>query len=194
MLHADLPSHPQLVDAMRAGLAIACRESLVAAAYSVRRDRLPPAKAGPVARWIWTTWTSWQCYVSLSWHCQRAITMRSVFLDYDTVSFNDDLTPATLAGIAPDLSLRPHTAQESVAETIDGAAIVLVNKLRLDRAAMERTPTLKLIALAATGTNNVDLGGRAGTGHRRLQRARLLHRVGRAARPWRHAAAHAQAS
>ncbi len=83
--------------------------------------------------------------------------MRSVFLDYDTVSFNDDLSPATLAGIAPDLSLRPHTAQESVAETIEGAAIVLVNKLRLDRAAMQRTPTLKLIALAATGTNNVDL-------------------------------------
>ena len=56
--------------------------------------------------------------------------MHSVFLDYDTVSFNDDLSPATLAGIAPNLSLRPHTAQECVAETIEGAAIVLVNKLR----------------------------------------------------------------
>ena len=61
--------------------------------------------------------------------------MRSVFLDYDTVSFNDDLSPATLAGIAPNLSLRHHTAQESVAASIEGAAIVLVNKLRLDRAA-----------------------------------------------------------
>jgi glycerate dehydrogenase len=83
--------------------------------------------------------------------------MRSIFLDYDTVSANGDLNPAGLQAIAPDLQLRPNTAQDAVADTIHGAGVVLVNKLRLDRETMQRTPTLKLVALAATGTNNVDL-------------------------------------
>jgi glycerate dehydrogenase len=57
----------------------------------------------------------------------------------------------------PQLELRPHTVQDEVAAAIAGASIVLVNKLRLTREIIERTPSLKLVALAATGTNNVDL-------------------------------------
>jgi len=83
--------------------------------------------------------------------------MPSIFLDYATVSFNGDLDPAGLRRAMPQLELRPHTAQAEVATAIAGAEIVLVNKLRLTRETIERTPTLKLIALAATGTNNVDL-------------------------------------
>jgi glycerate dehydrogenase len=83
--------------------------------------------------------------------------MSSVFLDYATVSFRDDLDPAALRRAMPTLELRPHTAQDQVAAVIAGAEVVLLNKLRVTREIMERTPTLKLIALAATGTNNVDL-------------------------------------
>ena len=83
--------------------------------------------------------------------------MRSIFLDYDTVAFRDDLDPAALHRAMPGLELRPHTAQAELAEAIAGAEIVLLNKLRLDRATLERTPSLKLVVLAATGTNNVDL-------------------------------------
>jgi len=83
--------------------------------------------------------------------------MRAIFLDYATVSFNDDLDPAGLRHAMPQLELRPQTAQAEVAAAIDGAEIVLVNKLRLTRDIIERTPTLKLIALSATGTNNIDL-------------------------------------
>jgi glycerate dehydrogenase len=83
--------------------------------------------------------------------------MRSLFLDYATVSCNGDLDPAALQRAMPQLELRSNTAQAEVADTIAGAEIVLVNKLRLSRAIIERTPTLKLVALAATGTNNVDL-------------------------------------
>jgi len=83
--------------------------------------------------------------------------MRCVFLDYDTVSFNDDLDPAALHRALPGLELRPHTPQAQVAEVLAGAEVVLVNKLRITREIIERTPTLRLIALAATGTNNVDL-------------------------------------
>jgi glycerate dehydrogenase len=83
--------------------------------------------------------------------------MRCVFLDYATVSFRDDLDPAALHRAMPALELRPHTAQDQVAEAIAGAEVVLLNKLRITREIMERTPTLRLIALAATGTNNIDL-------------------------------------
>jgi glycerate dehydrogenase len=83
--------------------------------------------------------------------------MRSVFLDYDTVSFNGDLDPSSLLHTAPGLEILPHTAQEDVAAAVEGATVVMLNKLRIDRAVMQRTPSLKLITLAATGTNNVDL-------------------------------------
>jgi glycerate dehydrogenase len=83
--------------------------------------------------------------------------MRAIFLDYATVSFNDDLDPARLRHAMPQLELRAQTAQAEVAAAIDGAEFVLVNKLRLTRDIIERTPTLKLIALSATGTNNIDL-------------------------------------
>jgi glycerate dehydrogenase len=83
--------------------------------------------------------------------------MRSIFLDYATVSFNGDLDPAALRRAMPQLEMRSHTAQADVADAIAGAEVVLVNKLCLTRAIIERTPTLKLVALAATGTNNIDL-------------------------------------
>jgi glycerate dehydrogenase len=53
--------------------------------------------------------------------------------------------------------LRAHTPQEAVADAIADAEIVLVNKLRLEREALESASRLRAVALAATGTNNVDL-------------------------------------
>ena len=47
--------------------------------------------------------------------------------------------------------------QDDVAARVAGSEIVLLNKLRIDAELIAATPTLKLIALAATGTNNVDL-------------------------------------
>ena len=83
--------------------------------------------------------------------------MPAVFLDYATVSHCDDLDPSRLMRALPGLVLRPHTAQTEVVRAIEGATVVLVNKLRLDREAIVGTSALKLIVLAATGTNNVDL-------------------------------------
>jgi glycerate dehydrogenase len=83
--------------------------------------------------------------------------MRAIFLDYATVSFNGDLDPAALRRAMSDLELRDYTAQESVADAIAGAAAILVNKLRITRDILDAAPTLELIALAATGTNNIDL-------------------------------------
>ena len=83
--------------------------------------------------------------------------LRAIFLDYGTVSCNGDLDPGSLLRALPALELRSHTPQGAVGEAIADASVVMVNKLRLDRAALEGAPALKLVLLAATGTNNVDL-------------------------------------
>jgi glycerate dehydrogenase len=83
--------------------------------------------------------------------------MRTVFLDYATVSFNGDLDPAALRRAMPGLELRDHSTQAEVPEAIASATVVLLNKLQVTRETMARSPDLKLIVLAATGTNNVDL-------------------------------------
>jgi glycerate dehydrogenase len=83
--------------------------------------------------------------------------MRAVFLDYATVSHHDDLDASRLRRVLPDLELRPQTPQTDIAQALAGAGVVLVNKLRITREVIAATPTLRVIALAATGTNNVDL-------------------------------------
>jgi glycerate dehydrogenase len=80
-----------------------------------------------------------------------------VFLDYGTVSYGDDLDPASLRKVLPALEIRMQTEQSAVAAAVAGAGIVLLNKLRVTRETIVATPTLRLILLAATGTNNVDL-------------------------------------
>jgi glycerate dehydrogenase len=73
------------------------------------------------------------------------------------VSFRGDLDPTALRRALPQLELRDHTPQSEVAAAVAGAEVVLVNKLRIARETIERSPGLRLVALAATGTNNVDL-------------------------------------
>jgi glycerate dehydrogenase len=82
--------------------------------------------------------------------------MKAVFLDYETVSAGD-LDSGRLLRAIPGLELLAATKQDDVGARIAGHEVVLLNKLRIDRALIAATPTLKLIALAATGTNNVDL-------------------------------------
>ena len=81
--------------------------------------------------------------------------LKTVFLDYDTVS-NGDLDLELLREAAGDLILH-DSSETKIAERIFDADIVLLNKLDLTRELLSSAPRLKLIALAATGTNNVDL-------------------------------------
>jgi len=81
-------------------------------------------------------------------------TPRVVFLDRDTLS------PEThLREIAFPHSLAVHarTAPDQVADRIRDAEIVITNKAPLDREAILGAPKLRFIAVAATGTNIVDL-------------------------------------
>jgi glycerate dehydrogenase len=86
-----------------------------------------------------------------------SIPLRAVFLDFGTVCFRGDLNPGALMQTMPGLELRDHTDQSDVVATLNGANIALLNKLRVGRETISQLPDLRLIVLAATGTNNVDL-------------------------------------
>ncbi len=82
--------------------------------------------------------------------------MRSVFLDFGTVS-HDDLDTANLERVLPGISLYPASTEAEVEERIAGCEFILTNKLNISRARMRAVPNLRFIGLTATGTNNVDL-------------------------------------
>ena len=82
--------------------------------------------------------------------------MHGVFLDTATVN-QQDLDLAPLISSLPDWSLRYHTPANEVTGAIEGATVVVSNKVMLSREILQSTPSLKLICVAATGTNNVDL-------------------------------------
>lgn len=85
----------------------------------------------------------------------NALPLKSVFLDYDTVS-NGDLDLEQLRDAAGDLILY-ESNEAQAAERLRDADVALLNKLELTRELLSGAPRLKLVALAATGTNNVDL-------------------------------------
>lgn len=80
---------------------------------------------------------------------------KTVFLDYDTVT-NDDLDLKLLREATGDLILY-ESSETQTAERLRDADIALLNKLELTRELLSGAPRLKLVALAATGTNNIDL-------------------------------------
>lgn len=51
----------------------------------------------------------------------------------------------------------PHTPPEAVGEALWRATIAITNKAPITRAVLEAAPRLRLVAVAATGVNNVDL-------------------------------------
>ena len=82
--------------------------------------------------------------------------MRAVFLDYETVS-NGDLDTSSLTGVMPGLEIFGSTSDSEAAGRIADAEIVLLNGFPLTRTLVHAAKHLKLIALSATGTDNVDL-------------------------------------
>ena len=80
-----------------------------------------------------------------------------VLLDHDTLSFNDDVELAPLRAELDGLEVHGTTAAAALAARIAGAEVVLTNKCALDAAAFAAAPRLRLVCLAATGHNNIDL-------------------------------------
>ncbi|MDK7585658.1 D-2-hydroxyacid dehydrogenase [Alcaligenes faecalis subsp. phenolicus] len=79
---------------------------------------------------------------------------RIVFLDRETLSDSVELPQVPFKH---ELQVYGRTAPDQVAERIADADIVISNKVALRREHLQAAPNLKMIALAATGSDNIDL-------------------------------------
>jgi glycerate dehydrogenase len=80
----------------------------------------------------------------------------AVFLDLASVD-RGDLDLAGLRRVAASWATYAQTPVELTAARIGDAVVAVTNKVVVDRAVMTACPGLRLICVAATGTNNVDL-------------------------------------
>jgi len=77
---------------------------------------------------------------------------RIVFLDRDSL-----IATVRRPAFEHDWQEHPATAPNEVLERLRGATIAITNKVPLRAAELAQLPELKMIAVAATGTDNVDL-------------------------------------
>ena len=82
--------------------------------------------------------------------------MKAVFLDYASID-TGDLDRSALAATVENWDWHNATDTGSIPARIRGADIVISNKVPLDREALALVPDLKLICIAATGTDKIDL-------------------------------------
>lgn len=82
--------------------------------------------------------------------------LSAVFLDHASLD-QDDLDMQALHANASRLTLHARTAPSQVVENIGDHQVVITNKVVIDEQVMQACPQLKLILIAATGINNVDL-------------------------------------
>lgn len=81
----------------------------------------------------------------------------AVLLDRDTIDAGGDIDFSALESMFGLFRSHPHTSPGQVIDRIRGADVVISNKVMLKEGALRSVPELKLIGIAATGTNNVDL-------------------------------------
>lgn len=82
--------------------------------------------------------------------------MRGVVLDSDSLH-PQDLDFGPLRESLPDWRFYAHTAPQQTAQRIADADVVVTNKVALDAGLIEAAARLKLICIAATGTDKIDL-------------------------------------
>lgn len=80
--------------------------------------------------------------------------MKIVVLDADTLGADLDLSPLSACG---DVTVYRTTPAELVSKRLEGADAVLINKVRLNASNLADNETLKLICIAATGYDNIDV-------------------------------------
>ncbi len=81
---------------------------------------------------------------------------RAVFLDHASLDLGD-LNLAPLRQVFGELALYGQSAPEQIVERLQGAQVAISNKAPLTAETFAACPQLKLVLVAATGTNNIDL-------------------------------------
>ncbi|HEY2809916.1 MAG TPA: D-2-hydroxyacid dehydrogenase [Rhabdochlamydiaceae bacterium] len=81
--------------------------------------------------------------------------MQAVFLDTKTLGRGVDLD--SLKALPLQWTFFDETKPQETAHRIAGAQIVVTNKVMLTKEILEKSPDLKLVCIAATGYNNVDI-------------------------------------
>ena len=79
--------------------------------------------------------------------------MKLVFLDAKTIGDDIDLSAFDQLGEVVKYSF---SQPEEVPERVTDADVLIVNKIRIDEAAVKNARNLKLVCVTATGTNNLD--------------------------------------
>ncbi len=92
----------------------------------------------------------------------KVLQQQAVLLDSDTLG--RDLSLQTLFALLPQLRVHNATAAHETTARLQGAEIAISNKVFIGREQLLSNPQLKLIVVAATGTNNVDLQAAAEAG------------------------------
>jgi len=87
--------------------------------------------------------------------------LKGAFLDFATLGPGVDTAP--LDELA-DVAYYEQTRPEQIRERLDGAAVAIVNKARIDAGLIAASDALELIVLAATGSDNVDVKAAAARG------------------------------
>ena len=100
---------------------------------------------------------------------------RIVFLDRATIAPQIRVRPPSFAH---ELIEHAETRADQVVERLAGASIAITNKVPITRRALERLPALKLVAVAATGTDCVDKAACARARRRGEQHPRLCDQHG----------------
>lgn len=86
-----------------------------------------------------------------------------VFLDLGSID-RGDLDLGRLRRACRSWDLHPATAPHEVPGRIAGARVVVTNKVVLDAERLGTDPGLRLVCVAATGTNNIDMDAAAALG------------------------------
>ena len=82
--------------------------------------------------------------------------MQAVFLDKNSLDQND-LDFSALTETAENWTFYDSTEKDERSDRIKHAEIIVSNKVVLDKDVLEKAENVKLICVAATGTNNIDI-------------------------------------
>ncbi len=80
--------------------------------------------------------------------------MNITILDLDSIGKDLDLSPITSLG---QCRFYNSTSPEELPHRLQNTQVAVINKIKMTRSILERAPDLKLICVAATGFDNIDL-------------------------------------